>query len=74
MWLTLFLGSLQSRFENYVANIKFNWSDSTRNSFVLIWRLVQGNVLGFPGMFKDSHVWLQITQGNQMPGEFEFPL
>ena len=21
------------------------------------------------GIFKDSHVWLQITQGNQMPGE-----
>ena len=38
-----------------------------------MWRLVRGNVLGFLGMFKDSHVWLQIMPGNQMPGEFGFP-
>ena len=25
-------------------------------------------------MFKDSNVWLQITVGNQMLGEFGFPL
>ena len=30
----------------------------------LMWRLVRGNVLRFPIMFKDSHVWLQITLGN----------
>ena len=34
----------------------------------------RGNVLEFPGMFKESHVWLQITLENQMPGEFGFPL
>ena len=39
-----------------------------------MWHLVQGNVLGFSGMFKDSHVWLQITLGNQMSVEFGFPL
>ena len=36
-------------------------------------RLVRGNVLGFLGMFKDSHVWLQITLGNQIPEESGFP-
>ena len=40
----------------------------------LMWRLVRGNVLGFPEIFKDSHVWLQITLGNQMLEEFGFPL
>ena len=40
----------------------------------LMWRLVRGNVLRFPGMFRDSYVWLQITLGNQMPGESEFLL
>ena len=29
-----------------------------------MWRLVQINVLEFLGMFKNSHVWLQITLGN----------
>ena len=36
-----------------------------------MWRLVQGNVLGFLGMFKDSHVWLQITLENQMLGNLD---
>ena len=35
--------------------------------------LVRGNILGFLGMFKDSHVWLQIMPGNQMLEEFGFP-
>ena len=39
-----------------------------------MWRLVRGNVLRFPIMFKDSHVWLQITLENQMSGESGFPL
>ena len=34
---------------------------------------VQDNVLGFLGMFKDSHVWLQIMQENQMPGASDSP-
>ena len=38
-----------------------------------MWRLVWGNVLGFLGIFKDSHVWLQITPVNQMRGESGFP-
>ena len=38
----------------------------------LMWRLVRGNILGFLGMFKDSHVWLQITPENQMPRESGF--
>ena len=29
----------------------------------IMWRLVWGNILGFLGMFKDSHVWLQIILG-----------
>ena len=37
-------------------------------------RLVQGNILGFLGIFKDSHVWLQITLRNQMPEVSGFPL
>ena len=37
------------------------------------WHLVQDNVLGFLRMFKDSHVWLQITPGNQMSGKSRFP-
>ena len=37
-------------------------------------RLIQGNVLKFLRMFKDSHVWLQITLGNQMPEKSGFPL
>ena len=41
---------------------------------ILMWRLIQGNVLGFLGMFKVSHIWLQITLGDQMPGEFGYPL
>ena len=36
--------------------------------------LVCGNVIRFLIIFKDSHVWLQITLRNQMLGEFEFPL
>ena len=40
----------------------------------LMWRLVRGNALEFLGMFKNSHVWLQITLGNQMSGESRFPL
>ena len=39
-----------------------------------MWRLVRDNVLGFLGMFKDSHVWLQITLGNQILGESGFPI
>ena len=39
-----------------------------------MWHLVRDNVLGFPKMFKDSHVWLQITLGNQMSREFGCPL
>ena len=39
-----------------------------------MWCLVWGNVLRFPKMFKNSHVWLQIALGNQMPGIFRFPL
>ena len=39
-----------------------------------MWRLVQGNILGFLGIFKDSHVWLQITLRNQMPEVSGFPL
>ena len=39
-----------------------------------MWRLVWGNVLGFPRMFKNSHVWLQIMLGNQMLEESRFPL
>ena len=31
-----------------------------------MWCLVWDNILGFSGMFKDSHVWLQITLENQM--------
>ena len=30
-----------------------------------MWHLVRGNILEFLGMFKDTHVWLQITLGNQ---------
>ena len=37
-----------------------------RVTIVLMWRLVQDNVLGFSGMFKDFHVWLQIALRNQM--------
>ena len=40
----------------------------------IMWHLVWGNILGFLEMFKDSHVWLQITLGNQMPREFGFLL
>ena len=36
-------------------------------------RLVRGTVLGFLGMLKDSHVWLQITLKNQMSGVSGFP-
>ena len=39
-----------------------------------MWRLVRGNILEFLGMLKDSHVWLQITLGNQIPAESRFPL
>ena len=42
--------------------------------FFIMWRLVRGNILEFPGMFKDSYVWLQITLGNLMPRESGFPL
>ena len=38
-----------------------------------MWRLVRGNVLAFLRIFKDSHIWLQITLGNQMSGEYGFP-
>ena len=41
---------------------------------ILMWHLVQGNVLEFSGMFKDFYFWLQITLGNQMVGESRFPL
>ena len=44
------------------------------NKITVMWCLVWGNVLGFSRMFTDSHVWLQITLGNQMPGESEFSL
>ena len=39
----------------------------------LLRRLVRSNVLGFPVMFKDSRVWLQIMPENQMLGESRFP-
>ena len=35
-----------------------------RVTIAFMWRLVRGNVLEFLAMFKDSHVWLQITPGN----------
>ena len=38
-----------------------------------MWHLVQGNVLRFLGIFKDSYVWLQITPRNQIPRESGFP-
>ena len=38
-----------------------------------MWRLVRDNVLGFLGMFKDSHVWLQIMPGNQMLRNLDSP-
>ena len=41
---------------------------------IFMWRLIRGNVLEFLRMFKDSHVWLQITLRNQMLGESKFPL
>uniref|UniRef100_A0A7N2MVJ4 Uncharacterized protein n=1 Tax=Quercus lobata TaxID=97700 RepID=A0A7N2MVJ4_QUELO len=31
---------------------------------VILSLISKSNVLGFPGMFKDSDVWLQITPGN----------
>ena len=36
-----------------------------------MWRLVWDNILGFLGMFKDSHVWLQITLENQVLGNLD---
>ena len=42
-------------------------------TIALMWCFIRGNILGFLGMFKDSHVWLQITPGNQMLGESGFP-
>ena len=53
-------------------NLKKKNFDSVCKALTLMWRLVRGNVLEFLGMFKDSHVWLQITPGNQMPRESEF--
>ena len=52
------------------------WSVIISSRFLvkLMWRLVWGNVLRFLGMFKDSHVLLQIMLGNQMPEESRFPL
>ena len=38
-----------------------------------MWRLVRGNVLGFLGKFKDSHICFQITLENQMSRESRFP-
>ena len=31
-----------------------------------MWHLVWSNVLGFLRMFKDSHIWFQISPENQM--------
>ena len=39
-----------------------------------MWHLVQGNVLRFLGMLKDSPVWFQIILGNQMSRVSRFPL
>ena len=41
---------------------------------ILMWHLVQSNVLEFSGIFKDSYIWLQIILRNQMLGESGFPL
>ena len=41
---------------------------------IIMWHLVQVNILEFSRMFKDSHIWLQTTLGNQMLGESRFPL
>ena len=38
-----------------------------------MWRLVWSNILGFLVIFKNFHIWLQITLGNQMPGKTKFP-
>ena len=38
-----------------------------------MWHLVSGNVLGFLGMFKDSHVWLQKCQGIRCQGNLDSP-
>ena len=51
-----------------------NEKNTPKSAKTLMWRLVRGNVLGFSRMFKDSHVWLQITLGNQMPGKSRFLL
>ena len=44
------------------------------NEVTLMWRWIRGNILGFLGMFKDSHIWLKITPENQMPRESGFSL
>ena len=44
----------------------------SRCDWRFMWRLVRGNILRLLGMFKDSHVWLQIMPENQMPGESGF--
>ena len=36
----------------------------SRCDWRFMWRLVRGNILRLLGMFKDSHVWLQITPEN----------
>ena len=50
------------------------WMGEKPWGYTHMWRLVWGNVLGFLEMFKDSHVWLQITPGNQMLEESGFHL
>ena len=39
-----------------------------------MWHLVWSNILGFSRIFKDSHIWLQISPENQMPRVSEFPI
>ena len=39
----------------------------------LMWYLVQGNILGFSGIFKNSHIWLHITLRNLMLGNLDSP-
>ena len=45
-----------------------------KNFRIIISHLVHGNILEFSKMFKDSHIWLQITLGNQILGKSRFPL
>ena len=54
------------------SNIK-SYYKSYSKAIATFRRLVRGIVLGFLGMLKDSHVWLQITSKNQMSRVSGFP-